>query len=86
MYEVKPCCVALKTFHNLSSFCSPPLPTYVSTLPPAPTAPDPSQFCCSSPPLLQRVGTGLAEHLLRAGPLWWVRPAALILSNNVYIK
>lgn len=52
MYEVKPCCVALKTFHNLSSFCSPPLPTYVSTLPPAPAAPDLSQFRCSSPPLL----------------------------------
>ena len=46
------CCVALKTFHNLSSFCSPPLPTYVSTLPPAPAAPDLSQFRCSSPPLL----------------------------------
>ena len=52
MYEVKPCCVALKTFHNLSSFCSPPLPTYVSTLPPTPAAPDLSQFRCSSPPLL----------------------------------
>lgn len=52
MYEVKPCCVALKTFHNLSSFCSPPLPTYVSTLPPAPAAPDLSQFRCSSPPLI----------------------------------
>lgn len=52
MHEVKPCRVTLKTFHNLSSFCSPPLPTCVSTVPPAPAAPDPSQFCCSSPPLL----------------------------------
>ena len=44
--------VWIQSFHNLSSFCSPPLPTYVSTIPPAPAAPDPSQFCCSSPPLL----------------------------------